>query len=335
MKMTAKYWAISLTVVGALGCGGCQKASHEQAVFHYVNAMSLEAAALNQDAIQELTEAVRLNHDFSLAYSMLGKLYRQEGKLEEAAGAYENACRIDPWAFDDHLGLGQVYQALKRFGDAVVALRRACELRPDHAAANYALGTCYYAQGQYAEAATFCGRAAELSPGNDEILASLGDIYNKQGDDYRAIDAYKQALELNPIDADVMVRLGMLYVDMKRFEPGQLVLEKAVAAAPDQIDPHLGLAYCLLMQQQLPAALAQYQAALQVAPGNHKVHRGLGVTHILMYLNNQQDKQLCQNALDSWHRSLELNPDQPQLRKWIEQYGQALHATTQTAGMIQ
>ena len=309
------------------GCG-FHFFGRKRALDHYVTAISLRAAAFNEDAILELQETVRFDQDFTLAYSMLGDLYRQQGQYEQAAGAYENACRLDPWGFNDHLHLGQVYRTLERFVDGIRILKRACLLKPDSAPANYSLAVCYYETEDYEQAVTFCTRAAELDPNNTEIFTSLGDIRGKLGDDYKAINAYKQALEVNGNQSDVMIRLGMVYARMKRFDPARLILDRAVQTAPDDPDTHLALGYCLLKQKDLQAALDAYLSARRLDETNYKAHNGLGVTYMLLYIDNPQDHKMAQDALNAWHRSLELNPNQAKIKAWVDKYTQQLYPSS-------
>jgi len=310
--------------------GGCWRHwfAHERAVDHYVVAMSLHSAAQEDAAIRELCEAVELDQDFSLAHSMLGDLYRQQGRYEQAAGAYESACKLDPWAFNDHFNLGLVYRMMKRFTEAIRVLNRACRLRPKHAQTNYALGVCYYETEDFDQAEVYCARAAKLAPNDEEILVSLGDIYGKKGDGYKAINAYKQALEVNANQVDVMIRLGTAYVKMKRFAPAKLILEKAVDAAPDNPKTYLSLGYCLLWDKDFPQALARYQTALEL-DRTPEAYNGIGVTYMMMYRANRQDKQLAQRALNHWHQSLELRPNQARIKRLVNKYTRQLYPAGQ------
>ena len=307
--------------------------THRRAIEHYVTAMSLQSVDFNDDAVLELQEAVKLDSDFALAHSMIGDIYRKQGKFSQAAGAYEQACELDPWAFSDHFHLGEVYQLLKRFQDAVKVFKRACLLRPNHAQANYGLGVCYYKLNDFENAAKYCGKAAELEPDNAEIFASLGKIHGKNGDDYKAINFYKQALEINANQPNVMVSLGMVYVRMKRFGPGRLILEKAVALAPDSANTHIALGYCLLREKTPSEALAQYKQALVLEDSNREALNGIGVAGMILYFNQQQDKNLAQSALESWHRSLELEPDQPKIKRLVEKYTKIIYATDNQPAM--
>ncbi len=332
MKIT-HFLAGTLLLTASL-LSGCAWApfSQERAVVHYANALSANAANLDDEAIEELEEAVALDGQFSLAYSMLGDLHRRQGNYEQAAQAYENACELDPWAFNDHLSLGQVYQVLERFTQAIGALKRACQLKPQSPQANYALGVCYYEVADYDQAAVFCGKAAQLDDDNEAIKASLGDIYVKQGQYYDAINAYKQALEIDGDQTEIMVKLGTTYVQMKRFGPAELILKKAIDAQPDKPAPQIAMGFCQLKQGHYQQALAFYQGALGVNDHNEEAYNGVGVAYMLMYLRAKQQTQAAQTALRPqdieyakqalahWHRSLELNSAQPKIRKQVDKY---------------
>jgi len=319
-KLSYAYAALFILLLLTTGCLKPWFA-HRRAIEHYVTAMSLQSVDFNDDAVLELQEAVKLDSDFALAHSMIGDIYRKQGKYSQAASAYEQACQLDPWAFADHFNLGRVYQLLNRFQDAVKVFKRACLLKPDHAQANYGLGTCYYEMNDFENAAKYCGKAAELEPNNADIFASLGKIHSKGGDDYKSINFYKQALEINANQPDVMVSLGMVYVRMKRFAPGHLILEKAVALAPDKPDTHIALGYCLLCEDNPTGALAQYKQALDLNADNREALNGVGVAGMILYFKQQpRDGQLAQSSIESWHRSLELEPDQPKIKRLVEKY---------------
>jgi len=311
-----------VTGVILLLCCGCIRPwlARRRAVRHYAVALALQDAQFERDAMVQLREAVRFDSDLALAHSMLGDLSRKYGRYDQAAEAYANACRLNPWAFDDHLHLGEVYRILKRFNEAIVALRRACQLQPKNAEANYGLGICYYETEKYDLAAAFCRRAAELAPDNHEIMSSLGDIYGRNGEDYRAIKAYKQALELDPNDYDVMIRLGMVYLHVEWYNPAQFILQKAVAAARRNPEPRIALGYCLLCRDTPAAALEQYQEALELDAESFAALNGIGVAKMLVYLEDRRQQSLCAEAIECWHRSLELNPDQPKIQRLLAKY---------------
>jgi len=350
MKRIGIVW-ILLVLAGCMGSGSRK----DRAIDHYVTAISLHEGQFDEEAASELEQAVRYDGEFSLAYSMLGGIYRQQKQYDKSAGAYENACRLDPWAFEDHLNLGQVYQILERYIDSIRVLKQAVQIQPDSAPAHYSLGVSYYKTDDYENAAEHCKKAADLDPNNVEILASLGDVYGKRQDDYQAVNSYKQALDLNPDQPEIMTKLGLTYTRQKRFDPARMILEKAIQADPAAVKPHIALGYTSLVEgkltytqakeemknsqataslrmqladRQFQEALEQYRQASQLEPSNTDAQNGMGVTCMMLFLKDPQNTQMGRDALACWHRSLELNPNQPKIKALVEKYNDKLFKTS-------
>ena len=99
---------------------------------------------------------------------------RKDGKLDEAAAAYQRAIDADRGNVDLYNDLGNVYFALKRYGDAAQAFRDATTRDP-----NYALG--WY---------------------------NLAHALRKGDKKPEAVDAYRQYMRLKPDDPDPYYGLG-------------------------------------------------------------------------------------------------------------------------------
>jgi tetratricopeptide (TPR) repeat protein len=213
-----------------------------------------------------------------------------------------------------------VYRALERFVEAVEVYRQACKISPLSAEAHYQLSRCHFQLERYEEAARYAGRAAELAPEDEVILSALGDTWAKAGEPYKAINAYKEALDQAPGAVDIMLRLGTTYLGMERYEPAEAILRQAVETAPDDTEPHLALAFCRLGQGAREEALAQYERVLAIERDNYKGHNGVGVVLMSMYLEAPGQGELARQALEHWHRSLELKNPQPQIQALVEKY---------------
>jgi len=63
-----------------------------------------------------------------------------------------------------------------------------------------------------------------------------------------------------------------------------------------------------------------------------EAHAGRGVVRMAMYLQDTTDIESRRLAIEHWHRSLELNPNQPKLRELIAKY--KLPEDDQTAAIL-
>jgi len=92
-----------------------------------------------------------------------------------------------------------------------------------------------------------------------------------------------------------------------------------------ELDPELALARerlgsCLFGQKKYEAALAEYERALELDEASAASHMRAGVVQMAMYLQDQQREELRNRALGHWRRSLQLDPDQPNLQAILEKY---------------
>ncbi|MBI3014639.1 MAG: tetratricopeptide repeat protein [Candidatus Tectomicrobia bacterium] len=75
-------------------------------------ATALIRADRGQESISYLEQILRTNPDYAPAYSHLGELYRQSGKLREARDAFEQVIQINPYDPRVHTRLAELYNGL-------------------------------------------------------------------------------------------------------------------------------------------------------------------------------------------------------------------------------
>ena len=67
--------------------------------------------------------------------------------------------------------------------------------------------------------------------------------------------------------------------------------------------------------------LPNYDQAATLNPKMPEAHAGLGAVHMAMFLQDQSKPDRKRQAIEHWHRSLELAPDQPKIRSLVAKYG--------------
>ncbi len=168
----------------------------------------------------------QLNQRLEAAHYYLGRIYREQGKLDEAVNELRLALGINRADADVLYELGLTFQARGEYADAASAFEVALAYVPDFIEAYRGLAEAARAQGDeskatYAEAMilVFEGklkdgvqRLERLAPESEDsrVWWGLGYANEKLGRLEEAREAYRQAVEINPgelMAADALSRL--------------------------------------------------------------------------------------------------------------------------------
>lgn len=321
--------AVAACVLAALP--GCQWFTSEAAVDHYVAG---KLAAENEDyqlALAELARAVRFDPNLSLAHSAMGDIYRKQGDYRQAAGAYEEACRVNAYAFRPCYNLGVTYQMLAQqagtrdgmtayISKAVRTYLRAVALRPKDFDANLNLSACYFQQGKFELARQYCTTSTEIDPNSAFAFSNLAIIRDADGKPYDAVTAYRKSLEIDVHQPKIWLNLGDTYACLGRMKQALNAFEFAAREDPAWPDPWVQIGSCQFRMKQWDDALGSYTKALDLDGNCAAAHRGVGVIYMSRYVVDHSKTDMRDKALDSWNRSLELDSSQQDLVRLVRKY---------------
>lgn len=127
-----------------------------------------------------------------------GARFTLEGRLTEAASAFEQAVALDPSNGNAYYSLGNVYAELGRWADASNAFHKAVSLNKDDVEAYNNLGLALGARGQYAQAEAAFEKAVKIYPKWAEPYYHLSKVRHELRDEDGAREAYERALRLRP-----------------------------------------------------------------------------------------------------------------------------------------
>jgi tetratricopeptide (TPR) repeat protein len=162
---------------------------HQAAELEPQNALyhnALGAVLLNigrfPDAQVEFEKAVQLDATYADAYHNLGSAYAEQGKWEEAIGAYKKALAQPIYAKPQstYNNLGYAYWALDRRKEAEEAFRAALQLDPKLVPSHFWLGVVLEREGRKAEAKAHFQAARDLEPSSTlgkraaDVLKAMG-----------------------------------------------------------------------------------------------------------------------------------------------------------------
>ena len=308
-------WAI------ALGLGsGCALVRQQQAGVHLGQGERLLADEDLEAALAEFQAAAELDPQLAVAHSSMGVIYQRMGEYERAIDCFINALRSAPFSFFDTLNLARLYHFSRRLNDAVEAYLHACDIKPNDFDAQLNLGVCYYELGQTVQAVERYQQALQIDSDRPDAFVNLGAAYATQSKYYEAIHAYKEALERDNRQPLVLVNLGNAYMKQDRLKIARATLDMAVQMDGQLAPAHEALAFCRFRQQDYDGAERSYSNALLADPKLPRTHAGLGSICALRFIQDKSQTALRDRALEHWHRSLELDPDQPKIRTLIAKY---------------
>jgi lipoprotein NlpI len=147
-------------------------------------------------AIQDYTQALRLNPNFAAAFNNRGNAYAAKDDYDRAIQNYDQALRLDP---NDALACnnrGNAYAAKDDYDRAIQDYTQALRLNPNFTAAFRHRGWARFAQGQFAAAVPDLARAAQLAPADIQSVLWLYVAQSRAGQGGRD-DLARAAARLN------------------------------------------------------------------------------------------------------------------------------------------
>jgi len=154
-------------------------------------------------AIELLQESCQINPDIPQCHSMLGLIFEQTGKIDEAIAAYARALELEP---DD----------LK----TLAAYKRCIEQKPDAAEAYNHLGIALAQSNRPQRAKNCFDRAIELDPAYAVGHNNLGLLLKSTGQHDQAIACYRRATTLDPDYANAQWNLSLALLLKGHFNEG-------------------------------------------------------------------------------------------------------------------
>jgi tetratricopeptide (TPR) repeat protein len=248
-----------------------------------------------------------------LAWLSPGLLRAESLPPERAILLYQRKLQRHPADPAVYRRLGDAYiQRARETGDptyfelAEQALRRSLAIAPRNAGALRHLAYVFFMRHAFEEAAAYAARAIELDPADGHAYGVLGDAYLELGQYEQAASAYQKMID----------RDGSLYsygrlsgLKSLRGDPEGAIadLERAIREGLAHGRPRESLAWAqwqLGSEQwaigKLPAAEAQYLAALQTYPNYHRALAGLAQVRVAQ----QRDAE----AIDLYRQAIAIIP---------------------------
>ncbi|MBI5599308.1 MAG: tetratricopeptide repeat protein [Deltaproteobacteria bacterium] len=198
-------------------------------------------------ALSHLEKVAGLKDNFADVHNMLGVIYFNDNRLEDAIKSFHKAIKINPQYTEALLNLSVVYNETGELANA---------------------------QAVYAQAKATSGgvRTTYLDPVVRAKLANmhveLADVYKDLGLYDDAVREYKKALGMRPEFADIRTSLGVVYRDTRDFSKAIREMEEAARINPDYANAKIQLGLTYYMMGEKERAKAEWLKVLRTNPND-------------------------------------------------------------------
>jgi tetratricopeptide (TPR) repeat protein len=214
-------------------------------------------AGRTEDAVESLKQAVAVNPDAFLPHFALGAVLALSGQLAKAEAYLRRATELEESAQAFSL-LGTIAYERGRLSDAIDAFQKAVRLDADDEDALYQLGLCYLDRGWTQKAAERFKSALELNPNRIEyqeaskLLAPAGgrSLPKPRGEaaelgkraeaaagrePQKALALYARALKIDPENPTLLIGYALLCSAVGRSAEAVATTKRVLAKGPGEI----------------------------------------------------------------------------------------------------
>jgi Tfp pilus assembly protein PilF len=274
------------------------------ALSHYIMGVLYEDLGKINEAIEEYKLALKSDADSSIIHLNLASSFIKANDMPKAIAELESASRLDPEAVEPHAVLALLYTSQNKIDLATkefeIALKNAASLNPKNADIYKSLGAIYLKQNKLKEAEGMFRLAVDLVPNDAESHFYLGSVYNELKNYSQAEKELSKAADLKPDYHEALNFLGYLWVDQnKNLEKAGNLIRKALAFEPDNGAYVDSLGWYYFRKGNLQEALKEVSRASTLIE-DPVVYEHLG--DIYLKLGDPEKAKL------NWQRALKLDP---------------------------
>jgi len=332
----AYYW---------LGIIARQKGNHSEAADCFRKALDLKTpsdglivdladalvkAGRAEEAIPLVREDLRAHPGSVASMIVLGEVYAQCKRFQDARGVLEAAVRAAPDYTRAYLALATAcaklgdqakskehlerFKALKErdeqsHRESLKGVDPLADLRVDVAQARLSAAKVYLWHRELQPAEGHLLRACELAPREWECRQMLASLYEHEGYTEEALRVLTDFAKAAPDDPKAPMFLGSMLGRLRRFDAAVECYRKAIALAPGQAMGYAALAD-LFLQEASPKHAAEAKALAQKAVDLQPAARNLFLLAIAC--RRTGDLRAARAALD---RALALEPENQEYRR--------------------
>lgn len=208
------------------------------------------------------------------AYNLKGLILKRKGKIEFAVAMFKRAANDLPIAWSN---LGDIYYEQGRLDEAISAYRRNIRYDSHDPYPYHRLGDVFDDQGNVGGALEKYNMAIKLDSLSLGARRGLGNIFMEEGKIKEAMAEYRIALSISQKDAGTHNGIGNVLRALGKVEDASKEYHQSVFLNQNYAKPHNGLGNLLSDQGDFEKAISEYRKAISIDPRYAPAHDGLGM----------------------------------------------------------
>ncbi len=193
----------------------------------YNQAVEKAKKGLNEAAIADLNQAIKLSPNYGSAYYSRGRIRFQLGDYSGAILDYSQTIKLNPQDAGALANRCLARRKLFDFSAAIDDCSQAIKLNPNYALPRANRCLALIAIGDFAASLADCNQAIALNPSQYDAYYGRGLIYQKLGDPNRAIADYSRAITHNPNLAEAYYYRGLVRLELNHRQNAESDFQKA------------------------------------------------------------------------------------------------------------
>ncbi len=226
------------------------------------------------------------------------------GRFDRAVQDLTEAIRLDPHRATAYQNRGAAYNGLGQYERAIEDLSRAIELDPSNAGAYTNRGLALFAAGRYDQAVVDLSAAIQLAPRNPIPYFNRGEVFSRLGLRDRALQDYNHAIRIDPRIAAAYAASARLREENGERDQAIRDYDMALQLNPKDVGSYNDRGNARRETKDWLGALADYDRAVMLDPKRAETYVARGWSRLSAGVEGADYDARAYLALKGWHDGL-------------------------------
>ncbi len=278
----------------------------------------VKSTELIEEALEELTLAIKYNPKHYAAYNASGVIALNVGNYDKAKGFFYKALDINPTYSTAIDNLGTIDYLNNDIDSAEQKFKKALKYNSQNATAYFHLGQVYDKKALYSKALEYLRQSLDINPNSSVANNLMGEIYQKQDNEAAAIQSFNKSLAIKPENPKPYLNLADLYEKRADAELAIANLKTLLSANPEVYSAKLKIADMAYSNGDYKQAIKYYSSLVDNEKYKKDALKGLAASYFEQVKITTSKKELSSyndilKAYKELEKATEANPQDLEL----------------------